>query len=280
MLMREPSRLENRFRSQLTIQPNRLFYLEIIRVNYYSIKAIRRFDREIVSSYRIELYARDFGQPSLRRSMTFELNITDVNDEKPIFKSNYTFDIMENNQIPSIIGEVNAYDVDQGLNGQIKYSIIPPSSYFSISSIDGIISTNISFDYELKREYNFQVRARDYGKPPLESITYVKINILNQNEYTPEFEKKIYRFSIYENLTNNTIAFIGQVKAYDRDYGDYINYSLNDNENLFTIDQNGNIWSETIFDREIQDEYQLKVSATDNSTTGLVGSTTVIIKIK
>ncbi|CAF2717221.1 unnamed protein product [Rotaria sp. Silwood2] len=267
-------------KSQLTIQPNRLFYLEIIRVNYYSIKAIRRFDRETISSYRIELYARDFGQPSLRRSMTLELNITDVNDEKPIFKSNYTFDIIENNQIPSIIGQINAYDADQGINGQIKYSIVPPSSFFSISSMDGVISTNTSFDYELKREYYLQVRASDYGKPSLESITYVKINILNQNEYSPAFEKKIYHFSIYENLTNNSMTFIGQVKAYDRDYGDYVNYSLNYNENLFTIDQNGKIWSDTIFDREIKDEYQLTVVAIDNSTAGLVGSTTVIIKIK
>ena len=102
--------------------------------------------------------------------MTFELNITDINDQKPLFKTNYTFDLIENNQIPSVIGQVNAYDADQGINGQINYSIIPSSSYFFISPIDGIISTNTSFDYELKRQYNFQVRARDSGQSPLESL--------------------------------------------------------------------------------------------------------------
>lgn len=212
--------------------------------------------------------------------MAFELNITDVNDEKPLFKSNYTFHIFENNPVPSIIGQVNANDADQGINGQIQYSIVSASPYFSISPIDGILSANISFDYEVKREYNVLIRASDYGKPTLESTTLVTINIINQNEYSPEFEKDIYYFSTFENKTNSTITFIGQVKANDRDYSDHISYSLNDTELLFTIDQDGVIWSSAIFDREVQDEYQFTVVATDNSTDELNGLTTVIIKIK
>jgi hypothetical protein len=213
--------------------------------------------------------------------MTFELNITDINDQKPLFKSNYTFDLIENNQIPSVIGQVKAYDADQGINGQINYSIIPSSLNFFISSIDGIISTNTSFDYELKRQYKFQIQARDYGQPPLESYTFVQVNIINQNEYSPEFEKKIYYFYLNENSTNQTKNFVGKVKANDRDYEDYVSYSLDDNnEHLFTIDKYGNISTEMIFDREIQDEYNLTVFATDNSVAGLIGSTIVIIKIK
>ena len=104
-----------------------------------------------MSFYQIELRASDFGQPSLRRSMTFELNITDINDQIPQFKTNYTFDLIENNRIPTIIGQINAYDYDQGKNGQITYAIIPLSSYFFITSNDGILSTNTSFDYEKKR---------------------------------------------------------------------------------------------------------------------------------
>jgi hypothetical protein len=209
--------------------------------------------------------------------MAFDLNITDINDQKPVFKANYTFDMIENNQIPSVIGQINAHDADQGINSQISYSIIPPSSYFSISSIDGIISTNTSFDYEFKRQYKFKVRARDSGQPPLESFVYILVNIINQNEYSPVFEKKIYYFFVNENSTNETRTLVGQVKANDQDYGDHITYSLDNNQHLFTIDQNGNIWTDIIFDREVQDEYKLTIIATDNTTIGL---TTVIIKIK
>jgi hypothetical protein len=262
------------FQAQLTVEPHRLFYLETIRSNYYAVKSSRHFDRESMSFYQIELRARDFGQPSLRRSMTFELNITDINDQIPEFKTNYTFDLIENNRIPMIIGQINAYDSDQGINGQITYTIIPSSSYFLITSNDGILSTNTSFDYEIKRQYKFQVRARDHGQPSLESFIYVEINIININEYSPQFEKDNYEFYINE---NETMQFIGQVKAYDRDYGDIISYSLNNYENLFFIDQYGRISTQNIFDRELQDEYKLIVIATDNST---IGTTIVTIKIQ
>ncbi|CAF4362818.1 unnamed protein product, partial [Adineta steineri] len=138
----------------------------------------------------------------------------------------------------------------------------------------GIISTNTSFDYEYKREYKFQVRANDHGQPSLQSFVNIQINIININEYSPVFEHDHYEFLINE---NETIKFIGQVKAYDKDYGDIINYSLGNHEDLFIIDQNGKIWTQYIFDRELQDEYKLTVIATDNST---IGSTTVTIKIQ
>lgn len=205
--------------------------------------------------------------------MTFELNITDVNDQIPQFKTNYTFDLIENNRVPIVIGQVFAYDADQGLNGQINYSIVPSSSNFFILSNNGIISTNTSFDYEITREYKFQVCARDHGQPALESYVDVQINIINENEYSPKFERDYYEFSIYE---NQTIHHIGYVKAYDQDYQDIINYSIVNYDDLFFIDQDGKIASNYIFDREIQDEYVLIVMARDNSTNG---STIVNIKI-
>lgn len=258
----------------MTIEPNRLFYLEILRPNYYSIKSLRAFDRESTAIYQIELRARDFGQPSLRRSMNFQLNITDTNDEKPQFKSNYTFEILENNQIPSVIGEVRAEDADLGLNSQILYSLVSPSSIFSISPIDGIISTNVSFDYETQREYFLQVRARDSGQPPLESISTVRVNILNQNEYPPQFAKKIYTFSVDENSTEQCL---GQVKAVDRDFGDRIEYQLDNYQQAFTIDEYGKICTKMVFDREMQDQYNLTVVAKDSS---MMSSTMVIVRIK
>ena len=206
--------------------------------------------------------------------MTFDLNITDVNDEKPEFKSNYTFDLVENNRVPSTIGQVTAYDSDQGINGQVTYMIVPPSPYFSITSHDGILTTNTSFDYERRRDYQFRVRANDHGQPPLESFVTVRINIININEYSPQFEHDHYEFSINE---NETVKFVGQVKATDRDVGDPISYSLGNHEDLFIIDQHGKIWTSIIFDRELQDEYKLTVIATDNSS---IGSTTVTVRIQ
>lgn len=241
------------------------------------MKSSRPFDRESSSFYQIELRARDFGQPSLRRSMTFELNITDINDQKPIFKSNYTFDVIENNRVPLTIGQITAQDADQDLNGQLSYDLVSSSADFVISPNDGTLSSNTSFDYESQRTYRFQVRARDHGEPVLESVVSVQVNVVNVNEYAPEFERETYVFSFYENATKTREQLIGQVKAFDRDYGDQIRYALTNYEDLFRIDQEGQLWTETIFDREVQDEYKLTIIASDNST---MGSTAVIIRIK
>lgn len=257
-----------------------MFYLEILRPNYYSIRALRRFDRETTATYQIELGARDFGQPNLRRSMIFHLNITDVNDQKPLFKANYTFEIVENNQIPSVIGHIKAYDADQGINGQVIYAISPSSMEFFISPVDGIISSNISFDYEFQRQYQFRVRARDYGQPPLESFTYVQVNVLNQNEYAPAFEQKLYSFALNENSTSIRQHCFGQVKATDQDHDDSVRYSVENHLDLFTIDASGKICTEAVFDRELQDEYNLTIIARDNSTVGSMGSTTVRVTIR
>ena len=209
--------------------------------------------------------------------MIFQLNITDINDQKPLFNRNYTFDILENNRVPTVLGQVNAYDADQGVNGQVIYSLSPTSLEFSILPADGTILVNRSLDYELQREYQFKVHARDSGQPPLESFTYVQVNVLNQNEHPPVFENDLYLFSLYENSTNETRSLVGHVNAVDQDYGDTVSYSLDNHQDLFTIDELGNIWTEIAFDREVHDQYNLTVFATDNAT---IGSTIVRIEIK
>jgi hypothetical protein len=209
--------------------------------------------------------------------MTFELNITDINDQTPYFLHNYTFDIIENNLIPITIGQIIANDTDEDLNSRVTYTIVPSSVDFFISSTTGVLTSNVSFDYEYQRLYSLQVRARDHGRPALESFVNVKINVINVNEYSPIFEHELYRFFINENSTDKQRQYLGQVKAHDRDYGDQIRYVLINDNDRFQIDQHGQIWTECIFDREQHEQYRLNIIATDNRTTG---STTVIIHVK
>ena len=264
----------------MTVEPHRLFQLEFLEKDSYALKSSRNFDRESIAFYQIEVRARDNGQPSHRRSMTFELNITDINDHQPFFTENYTFIILENNRIPMQIGQIHCIDLDEGINGQVTYQLINTTNQFYLSSHDGILWTNISFDYEREKEIRLLIKAMDHGQPSLEALVYVHIHIDNVNEYPPEFEHEIYRFSLYENSTINNEQqrkIIGQVKAMDRDADDPIRYSISTDQDLFQIDQQGKISTEKIFDREIQDEYHLTIIAKDNST---MGSTTVIIQIK
>jgi hypothetical protein len=58
--------------------------------------------------------------------MKLILNVIDVNDHSPQFTSNepYRFMVDENAPIGHHIGKVHSIDLDSGINGQIKYSIL------------------------------------------------------------------------------------------------------------------------------------------------------------
>ncbi|KAM4036075.1 protocadherin gamma-B4-like isoform 30-T30 [Anomaloglossus baeobatrachus] len=162
--------------------------------NYYKLVTASSMDREKNSVYNVTIQCMDKGSPPLSTNKTIPLTIVDVNDNAPSFeKMNYVVYIMENNQPGTSIQNILASDFDQGENGKITYSIInskidniPVSSYVSINSVTGVLYAQRSFDYELLREFQFQVMAKDSGSPPLSSNVTVRICIIDKNDNSPK----------------------------------------------------------------------------------------------
>ncbi|XP_072001802.1 protocadherin gamma-B4-like isoform X36 [Engystomops pustulosus] len=162
--------------------------------SYYKLVTASSMDRERNPSYNVTIQCMDIGSPPLSTNKTFQLNISDVNDNSPVFeKMNYIVYIGENNQPGTSIQSVCATDLDCDENGKISYSIlnsnveeIPVSSYISINSISGVIYAQRSFDYEQLREFQFQVMAKDSGSPPLSSNVTVRICIIDKNDNAPK----------------------------------------------------------------------------------------------
>ncbi|KAG9490993.1 hypothetical protein GDO78_006375 [Eleutherodactylus coqui] len=162
--------------------------------SYYKLVTAGNMDRERNPSYNVTIQCMDSGSPPLSTNKTFNLNISDVNDNAPVFeKMNYILYIGENNQPGTSIYTVHASDSDWDENGKITYSIlnsnveeIPVSSYISINSISGVIYAQRSFDYEQLREFQFQVMAKDSGSPPLSSNVTVRICIIDKNDNAPK----------------------------------------------------------------------------------------------
>ncbi|XP_068133860.1 protocadherin gamma-B2-like isoform X42 [Hyperolius riggenbachi] len=162
--------------------------------SYYKLVTAASIDQEIHSFYNITIQCVDSGLPPLSNNKTIQVNISDVNDNSPIFeKMNYIVYITENNQPGTSIHKVSASDLDHDENGKITYSIlssnvedIPVTSYVSINSMTGVIYAQRSFDYEQLREFQFQVMAKDCGSPPLSSNVTVRICIIDRNDNTPK----------------------------------------------------------------------------------------------
>ncbi|XP_029439286.1 protocadherin gamma-B1-like [Rhinatrema bivittatum] len=161
--------------------------------NYYKIITDSILDRELISDYNVTVVATDKGYPSLSTSKTIQIQITDINDNAPVFEqSSYTVYLPENNLSGSFIYSVSATDPDFDQNSRITYSIInsnietlPVSAYVSINSLTGIIYAQRSFDYEQFREFQFQVKAKDSGSPSLSSNCTVKVLIEDRNDNAP-----------------------------------------------------------------------------------------------
>ncbi|XP_039766499.1 protocadherin gamma-A6-like [Ornithorhynchus anatinus] len=170
------------------------FRLEGSFDNYYSLVTYEVLDREFVQEYSITITATDRGNPSLSSTKTTHLEITDKNDNPPVFlKKSYSANLRENNQPGVSIITVTATDVDWEENAQVTYSVTEGlgqdtslSSYVSINSETGVIYALRSFDYEQFQELKLLVTAQDGGTPALSSNVSVTLLVLDENDNTPE----------------------------------------------------------------------------------------------
>ncbi|XP_029969254.1 protocadherin beta-16-like [Salarias fasciatus] len=162
--------------------------------NIYSIVTDNDLDRETSSEYNITVTCSDKGVPSLSSSVTLTLQISDVNDNAPVFeRSSYEAYIVENNTPGVSIFTVKATDDDWNQNARVSYILedssvngVPVSSYVSVSADSGVIHAVRSFDYEQIKDFQFLVKAQDGGSPPLSSNVTVKMRIQDQNDNPPQ----------------------------------------------------------------------------------------------
>ncbi|XP_069510252.1 protocadherin gamma-B5-like isoform X14 [Ambystoma mexicanum] len=160
---------------------------------FYKLVFTSTLDRETVPEYNLTVTATDKGSPPLTSSRTIRLQLSDVNDNSPVFdKISYQVYVSENNPPGASIYQAIASDLDLDQNACITYSIfnhmdkVRLSSYISINSQTGVIYAQRSYDYEQLREFEFQVKAQDSGSPPLSSNVTVKVFIVDQNDNPPE----------------------------------------------------------------------------------------------
>ncbi|XP_077103422.1 protocadherin gamma-A11-like isoform X36 [Siphateles boraxobius] len=179
---------------QCSVNENIPFSLKSSNNNFFSLVTDSDLDRERESEYNISVTCADEGVPSLSSSVTLSLQISDVNDNAPVFeKSSYEASVQENNTPGLSIFTVIARDADFNQNARVSYILedssvngVPVSSLVSVSADSGVIHAVRSFDYEQIKDFQFRVKAQDGGSPPLSSNASVKIIIQDQNDNAPQ----------------------------------------------------------------------------------------------
>ncbi|XP_055080796.1 protocadherin gamma-A3-like isoform X20 [Periophthalmus magnuspinnatus] len=162
--------------------------------NYYALVTNAPLDRESLSEFNITVIASDSGKPPLSVTKAFNLKVSDVNDNPPVFtRAKYSATIMENNSPGYSVLSVVAKDPDENQNARVSYIVeecaiggSPVSGYISVNSENGVISAARSFDYEQTKEFVCVIKAQDGGSPPLSSNVTVKILVQDQNDNPPQ----------------------------------------------------------------------------------------------
>ncbi|XP_029027438.1 protocadherin-16-like [Betta splendens] len=225
----------------------------------YLICVDQILDREERDSYELRVMATDSGTPPLRAESSFVIQVTDVNDNPPLFDQTVYRQVIPEVVFPgSFVLQVTARDKDQGPNGDISYSILQGaySKWFTIDSGTGIITTLSQLDYEMNPNPSITVVATDGGRPPLSSTAVVNVMLQDVNDNEPVFERNLYNVSVKENTAPGTCIL--EVAATDADGGSFgsITYSLGSGVNNaapshFTIGkETGQICTSGALDRD------------------------------
>ncbi|XP_031443073.1 protocadherin beta-16-like isoform X12 [Clupea harengus] len=177
-----------------SINDNMPFTLKTTSNNFFSLVTDDELDRERNSGYNITVTCSDEGVPSLSSRVTLCLQISDVNDNAPLFeKSAYVASILENNSPGLSIFTVKAKDADWNQNARVSYILeessisgVSVSSYVSVNAESGVVHAVRSFDFEQLKDFTFYIKAQDGGSPSLSSNVSVKILIQDQNDNAPQ----------------------------------------------------------------------------------------------
>ncbi|XP_053574581.1 protocadherin gamma-B2-like [Bombina bombina] len=261
--------------------------------SYYRMVTSGFIDRESKSSYNITLLATDKGSPPLSRRKIIRLDISDVNDNPPVFsKSNYVVYVPENNLPGASIYNIHASDLDSDNNAKVVYLIlsthtdgISVSSYFSINFDTGVLYAQRSFDYEQNKEFHIQIIAKDNGFPSLNSTTTVSVLIVDQNDHapnilypTPESDgSNIFEMVPFASEEGSLITKVIAVDA-DSGHNSWLSYHFihEGDQSYFSINQyTGEIRTSRVFQEKDNLKQKIVVMVKDNGNPSLSATITV-----
>ncbi|KAG5853203.1 hypothetical protein ANANG_G00070570 [Anguilla anguilla] len=238
------------------------------RKRKYFLQTTTLLDYERVKDYRIEIVAVDSGNPALSSTNSLKVQVTDVNDNSPIFSPLlFEVDFAEENQPGDKVLDVTATDADSGTNAELTYSIIVDSAtkgLFEINSNTGEVRVRNQLDREHRERYEFHVAAADKGVPSLRGTATVVVRVLDRNDNDPKFMLSGYSFSVLENMP--PLSPVGMVTVIDADKGENARVQLSvepDNGKFVIQNGTGTILSSISFDREKESTYTFRLKAVD-----------------
>ncbi|KTG47058.1 hypothetical protein cypCar_00009390 [Cyprinus carpio] len=237
------------------------------------ITTLERLDREEQSEMVLSIAAVDAGGRSGYCSV--RVTVLDENDNAPLFgASEYHASVRSEVEPGTLVTQVQAWDLDQGANGQVSYSLYSEASMqvtelLDIDSDSGWVVTKGNFAPLRGSVLSFFVKASDGGTPVRHSLVSVYIHVLSADAHIPSFSQPQFSFTVPEDMPIGSL--VGAVHLHTStshsslpvSFSAVIGQTLESNsDGVFVVDkETGMIKLDKALDRELTTAYHFKVMA-------------------
>ncbi|XP_072914502.1 protocadherin-11 X-linked isoform X1 [Hemitrygon akajei] len=253
----------------------------------------QNLDREQKDTYVMKIKVEDGGVPPRSSTAILQITVTDVNDNRPVFKeSEIEVHIPENAPVGTSVIQLHATDADLGPNAIVRFFFSNQVSalarrLFTIDSTSGLITVRQPLDREEFPVHKLTVLASDGSSTPSRAV--VTINITDVNDNVPTIDTRYIinpvngTVLLSENAPLNTKIALITVTDQDSDLNGKVT-CFTDHDVPFRLkpvfDNQFLLETGALLDYESTKEYTIKIVASDAGKPPLNQSATVVIKLK
>ncbi|XP_058505568.1 protocadherin-10b isoform X2 [Solea solea] len=274
------------------ITTNNYFYLDVQTQTdgnkFAELVLEKPLDREQQAAHRYVLTAVDGGQPPRTGTALLVVKVLDSNDNVPVFDQPvYTVSLSENAPVGTLLIQLNATDLDEGLNGEVVYSFSNHISsrvkdLFSIDPRTGRIEVRGEVDFEESSIFQIFVQAKDMGPNAVPAHCKVLVKVSDANDNAPEITFSTVTESVSEKAAPGTVIALLSVTDRDAEENGQINVEILGDvpfklktsfRNYFTIVTDGPL------NREQAESYSVTVVARDKGTPPLTTSKSIRVQV-
>ncbi|KAM9308429.1 neural-cadherin-like [Gastrophryne carolinensis] len=244
-----------------------------------SIFVLEPLDYEETKFFILKVKAQNVALLPLASFTTVYVNVTDVNDNAPLFPSStYEVTLSEGTEIESSVAQVTATDLDSGLHGKVQYFILRDANedhqHFAINPETGVIHTLTLSDREKKASYLIEIQSQDSSESsrpgmrghPNTDTAFMRIFVNDVNDNAPMFPLQKYETSVEEDKDVGFVVLT--VSAVDQDEGasTKIRYHITagNTKGVFDVTPDtGSIFLTQRLDYEEDTQYAIRLVASD-----------------
>ncbi|XP_058399415.1 protocadherin-15 isoform X9 [Diceros bicornis minor] len=248
-------------------------------------------NEEPTTIFKLVVVAFDDGEPVMFSSATVKILVLHPGEIPRFTQEEYRPPpVSELATRGTMVGVISAAAINQS----IVYSIVSGNEEdtFGINNITGVIYVNAPLDYETRTSYVLRLQAdslevvlANLRVPSKSNTAKVYIEIQDENDHPPVFQKKFYIGGVSEDA--RMFASVLRVKATDKDTGNYsamayrlIIPPIKEGKEGFVVETHtGLLKTAMLFHNMRRSYFKVQVIATDDYGKGLSGKADVLVSV-